>query len=52
MKARYHHHTKVREFSSGDKLLAGCPLVSSPFQAKFSGLFTVAKCVSDQNYLI
>lgn len=52
MKVRYDRHTKVRKFSTGDKLLAGCPLVSSPFQAKFSGLFTGAKCVSDQNYLI
>lgn len=52
MKARYDRHTKVCKFSPGDKLLAGCPLVSSPFQAKFSGLFTGAKCVSDQNYLI
>lgn len=52
MKERYDRHAKVHEFSPGDKVLALCPLVSSPFQAKFSGPFAVAKRVLDENYLI
>lgn len=42
----------LREFSVGDQVVALCPLVSSPFQAKYSGPYTVVERVSDQNYLI
>lgn len=52
MKKKYDRRVEVREFSTGDRVLALCPLVSSPFQAKFSGPYTVVKRVSDQNYLI
>ncbi len=52
MKERYDCRTELREFSIGDQVLALCPLVSSPYQTKFSGLYTVVKRVSDQNYMI
>ena len=41
MKRRYNHWTELREFSPGDRVLALCPMVSSPFQAKFSGPYNV-----------
>ncbi len=52
MKLRYDGQAELREFSPGDHVLALLPLVSSPFQAKYSGSFTVLRKVSDLNYLI
>ncbi|XP_030283654.1 uncharacterized protein LOC115587797 [Sparus aurata] len=52
MKKQYDRRAELREFSEGDRVLALCPLVSSPFQAKFMGPYTVVKRVSDLNYLI
>ncbi len=52
MKLRYDGQAELREFSPGDHVLALLPLVSSPFQAKYSGPFTVLRKVSDLNYLI
>ena len=52
MKKRYDRRAELRELSVGDRVLALCPLVSSPFQAKFMGPYTVVKRVSDQNYLL
>lgn len=52
MKTWYDRRGELREFSVGDQVLALCPLVSSPFQAKYSGPYTVVERVSDQNYLI
>ena len=39
-------------FSPGDQVLALLPIVTSPFQAKFSGPHTVVKQISEQNYII
>lgn len=52
MKKRYGPQAEMREFSAGDRVLSLCPLVTSPFQAKFCGPFTVVKRISDKNYLI
>lgn len=52
MKQKYDKKAELREFSPGDKVLALLPLVNSPFQAKYSGPFTVLEKVSDLNYLI
>lgn len=52
MKAHYDRHTKLQVFSPGDQVLALKPLVYSPFQAKYSGPFTVKERVSDLNYLL
>ncbi len=41
-----------RQFSPGDQVLALLPVVSSPFQAKFHGPFTVLRQVSELNYLL
>lgn len=52
MKQKYDKQAELREFSPGDRVLALLPLVSSPFQAKYYGPFTVLRKVSDLNYLI
>lgn len=52
MKNRYDQRSDVRQFSPGDCVLALLPLVDSPFQAKYSGPFSVVQQVSDLNYLI
>lgn len=52
MKERYDCRTERREFLPGDQVLALLPIVTSPWQARFSGPFSVLKKLSDQNYLI
>lgn len=52
MKHLYNRKAEHRTFSPGDKVLALLPLLSSPFQAKFSGPYEVVKCLSDHNYLL
>lgn len=52
MKEQYDKRTERRVLAVGDKVLALLPVVSSPFQAKFSGPYTVVKKVSDVNYVI
>lgn len=52
MKRLYDRKAEVRQFSPGDQVLALLPVVSSPFQAKFLGPFTVLRKLSDLNYLI
>lgn len=52
MKRLYDRKTEQRSFSPGDQVLALLPMVNSPFQAKFSGPFTVLDQVSDQNVLL
>ncbi len=44
--------TELRSFQSGDQVLALLPIIGSPFQAKFAGPYTVARKISDLNYLI
>lgn len=52
MKSLHDRHAECCEFSPDDQVLALLPLVGSPFQAKFSGPYTVAWKVSDLIYLI
>ena len=52
MKRLYDTKTELRVFSPGDQVLALLPIVTSPFQAKFSGPHTVVKQISEQNYII
>lgn len=52
MKLLYDRKAEPRHFSPGDRVLALLPLVTSPFQAGFTGPFTVLRQVSDQNYLL
>ena len=52
MKASCDKRAVLRDFLPGDKVLALLPLVSSPFQARFSGPYSVVEKLSDLNYLI
>ena len=52
MKQRYDQKAQRRVFSVGDKVLSLLPIISSPFQAKFAGPYTVIKKVSDINSVI
>ncbi len=52
MKKHYDCKTEHREFLPGDQVLALMPLITSPFQAKYSGPYSVLKKLFDQNYLI
>lgn len=52
MKTVYDRVAMSRLFAPGDQVLALIPLVSSPFQAKFLGPFTVVARVSAVNYHI
>lgn len=52
MKKRYDGQTEHREFLPGDQVLALLPIITSSWQAKFSGPFSVLKKLSDQNYLV
>ena len=51
-KLKYDGQAELLEFSPGDQVLSLLPLVSSPFQAKYCGPFTVLRKVSDLNNLI
>ena len=59
MKRLYDRKAEQQQLSPGDQVLALLPVVialfpvvSSPFQAKFTDLFTVLRQLSDQNYLL
>lgn len=52
MKSIFDQHAERRVFAEGDCVLALLPLVTSPFQARFSGPYEVLKQLSDLNYLI
>lgn len=52
MKAQYDRGTVRHEFSPGDQVLALTPLVTSPFQATFTGPYIVLEKVSDLNYRV
>ena len=45
MQRIYNHRAKHHSFNLEDKVLALLPLLSSPFQAKFSGPYEIVKCV-------
>ena len=52
IKHLYDRHAEHRTFSPGDQVLALLPIVTSPFQAKFTGPHTVLKQLSEQNYVM
>lgn len=52
MKKLYDRHVEDHVFAPGDRVLALLPIVTSPFQAKPSGPYSVLMKVSDQNYVI
>ena len=52
VKRLYDRKAEQHQFSPGDRVLALLPMVTSPFQAKFTGPFTVLRQVSEQNYLL
>lgn len=52
MKRLYDWEAEQRVFSPGNQILALLPLINSPFQARFAGLFIVLCQVSDQNYVV
>ncbi len=52
MKLLFDRRTELRSFQPGDQVLALLPVVGSPFQANFAGPYTVARQISDLNYLI
>ncbi len=52
MKKMFDRRAERRVFSVGDRVLALLPIVTSPFQAKFSGPYQVVKQLSELNYII
>lgn len=52
MKNLYDRRVKVHTFSPGDMVLANLLVAGSPFQARFSGPYSVKRRASDVNYLI
>lgn len=52
MQRLFDRKVKLRSFQVGDKVLALLPVLSSPFQARFSGPYTIVKCYTNNNYLL
>lgn len=52
MKKQFHRCAKHYMFGPGDQVLVLLPVVGSPFQAWFTGHYTVAKQLSEHDYLI
>lgn len=52
MKTLYDRRAEPKQFHAGDQVLVLQPIVTSPFEAKFSGPYTVVRQVSDLNYII
>ena len=52
MKALYDRRAEPKRFQAGDQVLFLQPIVTSPFEAKFSGPYTVVRQASDLNYII
>lgn len=52
MKFYFDRCSECHIFHLSDHVLALLQLTSYPFQAKFLGLFTVVKQVTDQNYIV
>lgn len=52
MQRLFDRKVKFREFQVGDQVLAVLPVLTSPFQARFMGPYTIAKCFSNNNYLL
>lgn len=52
MQRLFARKVESRSFQVGDRVLALLPVVSSPFQARFTGPYTIAKCYPNNNYLL
>ncbi|KAI7790505.1 hypothetical protein IRJ41_012050 [Triplophysa rosa] len=52
MRKLFDSKVKFREFQVGDKVLSMLPVLTSPFQARFTGPYTVAKCLPKNNYML
>ncbi len=52
MQQHFDRKAKLREFQVGDQVLALLPLPANPFQAKFTGPYSVVKRLSNNNYLL
>ena len=52
MKSNYDRKTEVRTFQPGEKVLVLIPVSNGPFEAKYSGPYTVKEKVDDLNYII
>ncbi len=52
MQRLFDRKVQAKSFQVGDQVLALLPVLSSPFQAKFTGPYTIAKCYPNYNYLL
>ncbi len=52
MQQHFDRKAKLREFQVCDQVLALLPLPANPFQAKFTGPYSVVKRLSNNNYLL
>lgn len=52
MQCLFNQEAEPRSFKPGDLVLALLPILNSPFQAKFSGPYDIAKCLAYHNVLI
>ncbi|TWW71146.1 hypothetical protein D4764_17G0006290 [Takifugu flavidus] len=52
MKHRFDSKAEMCMFSPGDRVLALLPIPSSPFEARFSGPYTIKRKTSDTDYLL
>lgn len=52
MKRLFDRKVKYREFQVGDRVVALLPVLTSPFQSRFTGPYTVAKCFTNNNYFL
>ncbi len=52
MQRLFDRKVQARSSQVGDQVLALLPVLSSPFQAKFTGPYTIAKCYPNNNYLL
>ncbi len=52
MQRLFDRKVQARSFQVGEQVLALLPVLSSPFQAKFTGPYTIVKCYPNNNYLL
>lgn len=52
MKRLLDRKVKSRSFQVGEQVLALLPVLTSPFQARFAGPYTIAKCFPYNSYLL
>ena len=52
MKTTFDKDTKARKFKVGDHVLVYFPVSTAPLTHKFSGPYTITKCMNNNNYVI